>query len=164
MTHPNPFHLLRFLLICAGALVFQPAIGQENMDDQRPLRSPRVFNPVPCHHYRHARAPRTEEAPAAPRWMMNYDMSESIARSDSFDVATYALDLDVTEYNLHQLTAHATIGFNALNSEATDLWFDLVELTVDSVHLNGMAIGFEHGEFQLHVDAPELGWETDSHV
>ena len=162
MIHLNPFDLLRFLLISAGALVFQPVSGQENMDDQRPLRSPRVFNPVPCHHYRHAQAPRTEEAPPAPRWMMNYDMSESIARSDSFDVATYALDLDVTEYNLHQLTAHATIGFNVVDSEAVNLWFDLVELTVDSVHLNGMAIGFDHGEFQLHVDTPESGWETDT--
>ena len=128
MIHLNPFDLLRFLLISAGALVFQPVSGQENMDDQRPLRSPRVFNPVPCHHYRHAQAPRTEEAPPAPRWMMNYDMSESIARSDSFDVATYALDLDVTEYNLHQLTAHATIGFNVVDSEAVNLWFDFQHL------------------------------------
>lgn len=107
MTQPNPFDFLRFLLICTCVLVFQPAIGQEDADAQRPMRSPRVFNPVPCHHYRQAQAPRPEEAPVAPRWMMNYDMSASIARSDSFDVATYALDLDVTEYNLHQLVGHA---------------------------------------------------------
>jgi aminopeptidase N len=94
--------------------------------------------------------------------MMNYDMSESIARSDSFDIATYTLDIDVTEYNLHQLTAHASIGFTVQNSEATDLWFDLVELAVDSVHLNGTEIDFNHPEFKLHVETPAVGWETDT--
>ena len=94
--------------------------------------------------------------------MMNYDMSESIARSDSFDLATYTLDLDVTEYNLHQLSGRATIAFEVLNSDATNLWFDLVELTVDSVHLDGTSIGFDQGETELHIELPEGGWVVNT--
>ena len=68
---------------------------------------------------------------------MNYDMAPSIARSDSFNINTFELDLDVTAYSYQQLVAHATIALDVLDEGAQDLWFDLVELTVDSVKING---------------------------
>ena len=151
-----------FFPLIFGALLGVTSIGQAQDSEQRTFRTPRVFQPVPCHHYRHANAPRPSETPPAPRWMMNYDMSESIARSDSFDLATYTLDLDVTEYNLHQLSGRATIAFEVLNSDATNLWFDLVELTVDSVHLDGTSIGFDQGEAELHIELPEGGWVVNA--
>ena len=96
------------------------------------FRTPRVFNPVQCHHYRHQADERRDVEPTpAPRWMMNYDMEPSIARSDSFDVHTYELTLDVTDYSYQLLDAHAAIELEVLDAAATDLWFDLVELTVD---------------------------------
>ncbi|MBL6866085.1 MAG: T9SS type A sorting domain-containing protein [Flavobacteriales bacterium] len=92
--------------------------------------------------------------------MMNYDMAPSIARSDSFNISTYELDLDVTAYTYQQLVAHATIGLEVLDATAQDLWFDLVELTVDSIRINGFYADHAQTESQLHVELPEEGWQT----
>ena len=92
---------------------------------------------------------------------MNYDMEPSIARSDSFDVHTYELTLDVTNYSYQLLDAHAAIELEVVDAGATDLWFDLVELTVDSIHIDGAAVAFDQGESEVHIDAPEGGWATD---
>lgn len=92
--------------------------------------------------------------------MMNYDMAPSIARSDSFNISTYELDLDVTAYTYQQLVAHATIGLEVLDATAQDLWFDLVELTVDSIRINGVYADHAQTESQLHVELPEEGWQT----
>jgi aminopeptidase N len=94
--------------------------------------------------------------------MMNYDMSTSIARSDSFNISTYELDLDVTAYAYQQLVAHAVIALEVLEDDAQDLWFDLVELTVDSVAINGTPALFEQTESQLHLALPEAGWQTNT--
>ncbi len=92
--------------------------------------------------------------------MMNYDMAPSIARSDSFNISTYELDLDVTAYTYQQLVAHATIGLEVLDATAQDLWFDLVELAVDSIRINGVNADHAQTESQLHVELPEEGWQT----
>jgi len=92
--------------------------------------------------------------------MMNYDMAPSIARSDSFNISTYELDLDVTAYTYQQLVAHATIGLEVLDATAQDLWFDLVELAVDSIRINGVYADHAQTESQLHVELPEEGWQT----
>ena len=155
----------RFFVSLVGlTLLIAPAQGQKELPTeggQRVLRTPRVFNPVPCHHVRHAAAERAEIEPTpAPRWMMNYDMEPSIARSDSFDVHTYELDLDVTNYSYQLLDAHAVISLSVIDPEATDLWFDLVELTVDSVHIDGESAGFTQTESQLHIATPDGGWSA----
>lgn len=93
---------------------------------------------------------------------MNYDMAPSIARSDSFNINTFELDLDVTAYSYQQLVAHATIALDVLDEGAQDLWFDLVELTVDSVKINGADALFEQTESQLHLEMPESGWQIDA--
>ena len=94
--------------------------------------------------------------------MMNYDMEPSIARSDSFDISTYELELDVTEYTYQQLSAHARIEMEVLDDNAQDLWFDLVELSVDSVKVNEVAVEFDQTESQLHIALPGDGWQVDS--
>ena len=155
----------------ALCLLFCAAGGWAQETGERPLRSPRVFNPVPCHHYRHLGPETTfdsnlrhamEPPTPAPRWMMNYDMAPSIARSDSFDISSYELDLDVTNYAYQWLDAHARIALSVLESGATDLWFDLVELTVDSVKMAGENMNFEQTESELHVTAPAGGWIEDA--
>ena len=125
------------------------------------FRKPRVFQSVQCHHYRQLSPEREAVRPSPqPRWMMNYDMAPSIARSDSFNISTYELDLDVTAYTYQQLVAHATIGLEVLDATAQDLWFDLVELAVDSIRINGVNADHTQTESQLHVALPEAGWET----
>ena len=139
------------------------AITTRAQEDQRAFRKPRVFEPVQCHHYRQLSPEREDIKPTPqPRWMMNYDMSTSIARSDSFNISTYELDLDVTAYAYQQLVAHAVIALEVLEDDAQDLWFDLVELTVDSVAINGAPALFEQTESQLHLALPEAGWQTNA--
>ncbi|MFZ8836033.1 MAG: M1 family aminopeptidase [Flavobacteriales bacterium] len=157
-----PQSFLRQFLCFTFVVCSMPFAQSQEEAPQRQLRTPRVFNPVPCHHFRAQSSDRQTEPPsAAPRWMMNYDMEPSIARSDSFDVHTYELDLDVTNYSYQLLEAHAQIELSVLSDEATDLWFDLVELTVDSVLVNGAAVTFDQNESELHISSPENGWITD---
>ncbi len=156
-----PFHFRQFFLFSfAIALTALTAQAQE---EQRQFRKPRVFQPIQCHHYRHLSPEREAVKPTPqPRWMMNYDMAPSIARSDSFNINTFELDLDVTAYSYQQLVAHATIALDVLDEGAQDLWFDLVELTVDSVKINGADALFEQTESQLHLEMPESGWQIDA--
>jgi len=156
-----PFHFRQFFLFSfAIALTALTAQAQE---EQRQFRKPRVFQPIQCHHYRHLSPEREAVKPTPqPRWMMNYDMAPSIARSDSFNINTFELDLDVTAYSYQQLVAHATIALDVLDEGAQDLWFDLVELTVDSVKINGADALFEQTESQLHLEMPEFGWQIDA--
>lgn len=155
------FHFRQFFFLTLAMLV--AAITTQAQEDQRAFRKPRVFEPVQCHHYRQLSPEREDIKPTPqPRWMMNYDMSTSIARSDSFNISTYELDLDVTAYAYQQLVAHAVIALEVLEDDAQDLWFDLVELTVDSVAINGAPAIFEQTESQLHLALPEAGWQTNT--
>lgn len=160
MPQLKPF-TVRFVLLGLLLSLIHPTALWGQSQKQRTLRSSRAFHPVPCHSYRHAHSPQVDRPTAAPRWMMNYDMAPSIARSDTFDIATYELTLDVTEYNLHLLTGHAEIALTVVDTEASDLWFDLVELAVDSVSINGSTTGFVQNESQVHVEALDSGWQTD---
>lgn len=127
--------------------------------DSTSLRTPRVFFPQGCHN-----GHRPLPSGAVNDRFVNYDMTESIARSDSFDIASYEVDLDVTEYSLQQMTAHAAIALAVVNGDATDLWFDLIDLEVDSVQLDGATVDFTYADGQLHV-APGYDWvEGAEHV
>lgn len=152
--HFRPFILFSFAIVLTG-------LNLQAQEGERTFRKPRVFQPVQCHHYRQLSPEREAVKPSPqPRWMMNYDMAPSIARSDSFNISTYELDLDVTAYTYQQLVAHATIGLEVLDATAQDLWFDLVELTVDSIRINGVYADHAQTESQLHVELPEEGWQT----
>jgi len=152
--HFRPFILFSFAIVLTG-------LNLQAQEGERTFRKPRVFQPVQCHHYRQLSPEREAVKPSPqPRWMMNYDMAPSIARSDSFNISTYELDLDVTAYTYQQLVAHATIGLEVLDATAQDLWFDLVELAVDSIRINGVYADHAQTESQLHVELPEEGWQT----
>ena len=154
-----PFHFRQFFLFSFSIVL--TGLTSQAQEDERTFRKPRVFQSVQCHHYRQLSPEREAVKPSPqPRWMMNYDMAPSIARSDSFNISTYELDLDVTAYTYQQLVAHATIGLEVLDATAQDLWFDLVELAVDSIRINGVNADHTQTESQLHVALPEAGWET----
>jgi aminopeptidase N len=156
-----PFHFRQFFLVSLAIIVTASASWAQ--EGQRVLRKSRTFNPVQCHHYRQLTPERDVVKPTPqPRWMMNYDMEPSIARSDSFDISTYELELDVTEYTYQQLSAHARIEMEVLDDNAQDLWFDLVELSVDSVKVNEVAVEFDQTESQLHIALPGDGCQVDS--
>ena len=127
--------------------------------------SKRTFTPIGC---RGIDLPCFEHVPPITNQRVvqaNYDMTASIARGDTFDIVHYDMDLDLTEYNLQQMTAHAGINLTVLQNGASNVSFDLVELNVDSVFMDGVAVDFSHEEELLVVPAAEGAFfEGDSHV
>ena len=85
----------------------------------------------------------------------NYDMEPSIARSDTFDIVHYDVDLDVTEYNVQNITARCGIELSIIESGAEFVRFDLIELDVDSVFVDGISSAFGHDSGELSIPAPQ---------
>ena len=86
----------------------------------------------------------------------NFDMSGSLARSDSFDVQHYGLELDVTTVSALQVSGSARITFETLEPGASNLWFDLHGgLVLDSLTLDGAAWGFDQLGDSVFVHASE---------
>lgn len=81
-------------------------------------------------------------------------MNASIARSDTFDIVHYDINLDVTNYNGSFLNAHTTITYAALMDNVTVLNFDLRQLTVDSVKQGGVSLPFAHVNELLSIQLP----------
>ena len=79
----------------------------------------RVFTPIGC---KNTDMPGHEHTPKVV--MQNYDMEPSIARSDTFDIQHFDVDLDVTQYNLQQITAHTGILLNIIENGADEVRFD----------------------------------------
>ena len=90
----------------------------------------------------------------------NFDMTGSLARSDSFDVQHYGLELDVTSAAALQVTGAAHITFETLEAGANNLWFDLEgTLEVDSVTLDGGPWSFQQVGDSVFIGAPDGGWQ-----
>ena len=92
----------------------------------------------------------------------NIDMTESLARSDSFDVLHYGLELDVTTANIQQVSGAATVTFETLEAGATQLWFDLTgSLEVSEVELDGAPWPYVQAGDTIAIEAPAGGWLAD---
>ena len=143
----NSFPAIVFLLFfLAGNSAFFSQHNLPNLREYSP--EPRVFIPMGCRDVGHS------EAPGERFYQDNYDMSESVARSDTFDIVQYEIDLDLTQYSLQQMAARAVISLSVVESGATSIWFDLIGLTVDSVRIDGEASVFSHEDGRLTVPAP----------
>ena len=91
----------------------------------------------------------------------NFDMSGSLARSDSFDITHYGLELDVTSASSLQVTGAAHITFETIAPGANNLWFDLEgSLEVDSVSVDGASWTFEQQGDSIFIAAPDGGWQS----
>ncbi len=109
---------------------------------------------------RHAHLPKAELAALRASSTENFDMTGSLARSDSFDVEHYGLELDVTTANTLEVSGSAAIRFATLESGASNLWFDLEgTLTVDSVKLDGQSWTYLQLGDSVFIDAPDGDWQ-----
>lgn len=98
--------------------------------------------------------------------VVNYDMTESISRSDTFDIHHYEVDLDVTDYSGASMQAHCAIDLSILETGSGSIWFDLLEMNVDSVLVDGTPEAYTHLDGRLTIDAPSGGVFTagDEHL
>jgi hypothetical protein len=113
-------------------------------------------NPYGCHHFRQAFVP-----PTAPSDAQRTQIAETIARSDTFDILHYDIEIDVTDYFGQRIKAATTIRFRALQPGLSAIRFDLVQLTVDSVVGPIGQLQFVHADGYLDVDLGELLAEGD---
>ncbi|WKZ67361.1 MAG: M1 family aminopeptidase [Flavobacteriales bacterium] len=89
-------------------------------------------------------------------------IAETIARSDTFDILHYGIDMDVTDYAGQSIKAATTITFQALMADQGSIRFDLQGLQVDSVIGPDGPLAFTHDGQFLRVNletAPPVGEE-----
>ncbi len=97
---------------------------------------------VGCHHFRN-KGPQRRALTEQERTMMN----ESILRSDTFDILTYHINIDVTNYTGGYIKAATTIDIQPKMENQEFIRFDLKDLAVDSVKdESGMLSYFQTGE------------------
>ncbi len=132
-TFPRTMILDRTLLLASCFLLASAAIAQ-------PFKNG-------CQYYR-TKGPVHRAATAAERTQI----SETIARSDTFDIRHYDITIDVTDYAGHTIKAATTVTFRALMADQAFIRFDLFELTVDSVVGANGPMTFTYDDQFLKVD------------
>ena len=117
------------------------------------FKKPRTFTPMGCKWVDTPGHLHTEKILP----LNNYDMTESISRSDTFDIQHYDVSLDVTDYWGATMDAHCQIEVNVLETGSGSIWFDLIEMTVDSVFIDNAPQSYTHSDGRLTIDAPNDG-------
>ncbi|MDZ4822875.1 MAG: M1 family aminopeptidase [Flavobacteriales bacterium] len=108
-----------------------------------------------CHHFRNLGG-KKQPLTTMQKSMMN----ESIARSDTFDVANYNIWIDVTDYSGGYIKAHTTVTYSPKMSDQQFIRFDLYHLQVDSVKDDSGLLSYTYDEEFLKVNfssVPEIG-------
>ena len=109
-----------------------------------------------CHHSRNST--RIKPKRLSPFQLKN--MENSIARSDTFDIVKYTVELDVTDYDGAFIKGMTRVDFTALEPNRTSITFDLKQLQVDSVKYLEETTTFSQFDDQLQVQlpsSPEVG-------
>lgn len=154
---------LAVLIGCACAPLaaqIQPVPDAPLATDAPDTLRPRVFRPLPCHPYHPKKAGSHAPAAVHPK-LLNIDMTASIARSDTFDIQSYHIELDLTQDEQQQLRGQATLAFSVLENSADGFWLDLLDLAVDSIHLDGVLALFDHNDPELRIHpADPAGWQA----
>jgi|JI9StandDraft_1071089.scaffolds.fasta_scaffold00478_5 hypothetical protein len=106
---------------------------------------------IGCHHTHNSGAKRQ-----ALSLEQRSQLNESIARSDTFDILSYLINIDVTNYVGHYIKASTTIAVHPLISDQSILHLDLYQLQVDSVKMNDEHLPFSYDGniLSLHFSTP----------
>lgn len=91
-------------------------------------------------------------------------LNEIIARSDTFDVLHYKIEIDVTDYVGQQIKAATTVSVAPLMANQDAVRFDLFQLQVDSVKDETGHLTYNHDGNILRVlfsSIPDIGDSTD---
>lgn len=102
---------------------------------------------IGCHHKHHHSAVR-KSLSEGERVLLN----ESIARSDTFDILQYVINIDVTDYNNSYIKAGTTIFIQPRMENQEYVRLDLLNLQVDSVTYDSEHLTFQYDGNILKVD------------
>ena len=165
LVHSFTVFVIFFIIIASSATAW----GQtriKNLSEYSP--APRVFTPIGCRGlglegHNHSEMSDEDMVLGNRSFVENFDMTESISRSDTFDIVHYALDLDLTNYGLQQMQARALITMSVIESGAEEVWFDLIELSVDSVNIDGASSSFVHENGRLIIPSPTSVFQSGNY-
>jgi hypothetical protein len=132
MRHPVLLPVLVLLLLAPATLLAQPG-------------------PFGCHFF------HGQQAPMGPlEHGFRSDIQATIARSDTFDILHYEIEIDVTDYAGQRIVAATTITYKALQPNVGRILFDLLDLDVDSILSPEGPLDFDHdGQFlEVFFDVP----------
>lgn len=72
-------------------------------------------------------------------------------RSDTVDIRNYNITLNITDFSTNVITGNTTLTFAPKINGVTQLRLDLLELTVDSVYMNGTPVTHSHNDTLIHI-------------
>lgn len=84
------------------------------------------------------------------------------SRSDTFDIRHTIIDLDFTNWSSKSLNAKTELLVSARMDNLTSVRFDLLQLTVDSVQVDGASVVYSYTSPTLRVDFPTALFTGDS--
>ena len=100
-----------------------------------------------CHYFRNH-----GDRSLVPTAQEKNQIDETIARSDTFDILHYDINIDVTQYTAQQIIASTTITYAPRMAGQAFIRFDLFQLSVDSVVDGTGALSFSYDGGFLRVD------------
>ncbi|MFM7105429.1 MAG: hypothetical protein ACKOW8_07885, partial [Flavobacteriales bacterium] len=100
-----------------------------------------------CHNARANGIARPEN-----QFLDDRDINPSIARSDTFDIRSYDIQIDVTDYAGHTIKAVTKITFLPKLPGNSGITLDLMQLTTDSVWSSAGSHNFNHDGMLLYVN------------
>lgn len=100
-----------------------------------------------CHNARANGIARPEN-----QFLYDRDINPSIARSDTFDIRSYDIQIDVTDYAGHTIKAITKITFSPKLPGNSGITLDLMQLTTDSVWSAAGPHNFNHDGMLLYVN------------
>jgi hypothetical protein len=109
-----------------------------------------------CHHYHNLDKKRQKKEITAEEKVL---LNASIARSDTFDILGYTINLDVTNYTGQEIKASTTVKFRPLMANQEIIRFDLMQMTIDSVQGSNGILNYSYNDDKLTVlleNAPSL--------
>lgn len=86
---------------------------------------------------------------------------QSQLRSDSIDLLNYTIDLEVVDFNNRRIKGACAIDFLFVEENTGEMVLDLLQLTIDSLHLNGSAADYSYDGDLITIDLP-AGIDTDA--
>lgn len=88
----------------------------------------------------------------------------SISRSDTIDIAEYVVSLDVTDFAGQMITGSTDVDFQCKLDGVSSISLDLLELTVDSVMMNGAQLSYTYDDTLLTVALPTVMNTSDQGI
>ena len=111
---------------------------------------------IGCHH-RHNQFAHIELTPEA-----LVARQASIERSDSFDVLHHDMMIDLTGFDQSILRGEVLIYYRVLADSANHFTLDLLDLTIDSITIDGHKTDYSRNGFFVHIELPETTYAGDT--